>query len=151
MPLLKVERIEHTYDLAAGASPPDTLGPGTTNVHILIPKRISAGVTDRTKRVIFASVRVITAANGTGTLSMGTTTGGTTALMTTGDIGLGTAGRKLTASGADLAGNSVARSPGAADEFLTLTYTRGSDSNTPRVQIVVVLVEGDVVDDLLVA
>lgn len=101
----------------------------------------------RPVRVIGVSCRVITAANGTGTLSIGTTSGGATALMTTTDVDLGAAGRKTTATGAALAGNGTAYS---GNEYVTATYTRGTDTNTPTVRVVVVAVDEGQWNDLMV-
>jgi len=113
---------------------------GTTNLGEFVPATRSSAA-GPSRRVIGARVRVITAANGTGTLSLGTTTGGAATIMTTSDVGLGTAGVKSTATGSELAGNGTARSTGASPEYFTATYTRGTDSNQPVVRITILDVD----------
>jgi len=131
MPVLRVRRLQKTLSLPAG---------GTYTLGEFVPAKRAGAVAGKGYRAIGCSVRVITAANGTGTLSIGVT-GNATALMATTDVALGTAGRKTSATGAYLAGNGTAVAPGASEVDFIATYTRGTDTNTPVVRVCILYVE----------
>ncbi len=97
------------------------------------------------ERVIGASARVYVAGDGTGTVSLGKT-GDTDAFMTTGNVASGVAGLKTTAAGADLAGNGTQYTSGTN---VVAEYTKGTDSTTPVISFMLLVVSGDTWDDLL--
>jgi hypothetical protein len=101
------------------------------------------------KRVIFFSCRVAVAGTTTAAVSFGTTSGGVASLMSAAEVAALVLGRKVVATGADLAGNGVEKVPGAAEDFITGTYTVGAVN--PVLNWCAVLINSDVVDDLFIA
>ncbi len=140
MPAIKVDRIEGQYAPTAAV---------TTNLARLVPIRPGAGVTALGKRLIFFSARVQVAGTTTAAVSFGTTSGGVASIMSTAEVAATVLGRKTTAAQADLAGNGVLKTPGAAEDFITGTYTLGAVN--PVIHWAAVLIADDVVDDLFVA
>jgi hypothetical protein len=140
MPSVTMQRIEGQYAPTAAV---------TTNLARLVPIRPGAGMTVAGKRIAFFSCRVQVAGTTTAAVSFGTTSGGVSAIATVGEVAATVLGRKTTFAQADMAGNGVLKTPGAAEDFLTGTYTIGAVN--PVIHWCIVLINDDVVDDLFVA
>jgi hypothetical protein len=140
MAFVRFERIEdeHAPTLAT-----------TVNLYQLAAPRPGANLVVPARRIIFFSCRVITAGTTTAAVSFGTTTGGVSSIMASATVAATVAGRKIAPAGADLAGNSIAYVPGAAQEFITATYTIGAVH--PVIRWCAVILNEDVLDKLLVA
>jgi hypothetical protein len=135
MPNRNIERLEFTMNLGAGV----------TTEHARIPFKSFGTTNVAAKRIIGVFVDVKVAANGTGSLAIGTS-GDPNGYMTTANCGLGSTGRKIVASGALAAMNGVASNSEIQFESV---YTRGTDSANVVFTVILLLMEEAAYQDLI--
>ena len=148
MPYMRIDRLTGTYA---------PTGTGSTNLAI-ITAAVPTGITAKgnNRRLIGFSCTVTKKGGGSGTISFGSTGGSAASIMATTDVACGSAGslgKKFSATGADLNtggnGRLFGAAASAAVQYLTATYTIGTDGATnPIVRWVALVMDEETFQDL---